>query len=1125
VQRRWGIHVLGVPDLRRGDDAPLPLERKAAALLAYVAIEGPTPRATLAGLLWPNVVDARARNSLRQLLHRLRAHEGLLAAGADVGLGEACADVAELHRQQEAGDTGRIADAWGTEAPELLRGQAIDDCPDLAEWLEAERARIRDAVTRAVEAEAERHEAAGDNARALVQAQRLLDLDPLSEAAYRRAMRLHYLAGDRPRALAVYHRCRQVLGDTFGVEPLPDTVELARAIDVGTVEPPEADRSPDLPVQLRRPPRLVGREEAWARLEAAWGRVQTIVVVGEPGIGKTRFLHDFLRHKGPFLMSGGLPGERNVPYAAVARRLGAILTDRPDLAAEAWVRAELSRIIPDLYEPPEGQTPIGGEPHKLRLFEAAATVLRRSLEGKVGLLNDDLHLWDDASFELGTYFISRFADSHAHSLSTVRTGELPAARWREIEAAVEAGLAEIIELRPLDIDELETLMREAGAEATAPAGEVMELSAGNPFYALEFLRSRWQSRATGGAGPAADGRSAGATKVMDARLRHISGSAQDLLRVRAFSGTAFSPELAAAVLEVPPAQVRSALEELRRLRMLGSGDEAHELVYEAVIRRTPGEARRLWHSRVARQLVAFGAGPATVAGQFLAAWEPVAAYAYLLRAAAAARAVYALDEARSWLLRALWAAADDRRRAEALLGLDDVAGHGGPIEQADAVLAELDATAGRLQDPALLIEAGLRRAKLLIRRGDHDGAYRLASESFDEAVRQGDHGRAERARLTLGDMAYFAGRYDEARSHYLAATEATDDARRLRANQRLGALEGMRGDVATAIEHHRQALALARTLNDLPLVASLLNSVGADSERLGRYGEASRHFHLAADVASRVGDRRTAAIALSNAALTQVGGGELAAALETAERGLEAARPLGADRSVAMAQFVRGYALRRLGRPEESRSALVEAVRVREAVSDVRGALVARFNMAAMDLEDAAAEAPGADAAAARVDGARRAAAVVAELEPLGIPQFLAWCLLELAFLDQDAEAVRARLERAQTLDRGEHLAFAAAVAALRAELLAGDATAIQRARERLASRMNGRVYLETSLAHFLLARSARRPGDREAQLALARQRIEREVGHLGEDGVAGRTAYLRLRLPPAAPAPADEGP
>ncbi|MBP7668809.1 MAG: hypothetical protein KA774_18330, partial [Burkholderiaceae bacterium] len=64
----WQLTLHGVACWQRGADAPRPLERKHAALLAWLHLEGPTPRGRLAGLLWPDVPEDRARGNLRQRL-------------------------------------------------------------------------------------------------------------------------------------------------------------------------------------------------------------------------------------------------------------------------------------------------------------------------------------------------------------------------------------------------------------------------------------------------------------------------------------------------------------------------------------------------------------------------------------------------------------------------------------------------------------------------------------------------------------------------------------------------------------------------------------------------------------------------------------------------------------------------------------------------------------------------------------------------------------------------------------------------------------------------------------------------------------------------------------------------
>ena len=72
---------------------------------------------------------------------------------------------------------------------------------------------------------AQRSDGLGDHAAAIRHAEQLLRLDALDEERYRRLMRLHVQAGQRARALRVYHECVTTLERELGVRPSPETVE------------------------------------------------------------------------------------------------------------------------------------------------------------------------------------------------------------------------------------------------------------------------------------------------------------------------------------------------------------------------------------------------------------------------------------------------------------------------------------------------------------------------------------------------------------------------------------------------------------------------------------------------------------------------------------------------------------------------------------------------------------------------------------------------------------------------------------------------------------------------------------------------------------------------------------
>jgi len=124
------LHLIGPPRLEVANDAaPWPLERKDAAWLAVLALQGGTSHDTLAGWLWPDVPQKTANLNLRQRIFRLRHETGQeLLQAADVVL-----PLPELQC-----DAALDPVAGADEAP-LLASLAYDDCPVFADWLRLQR--------------------------------------------------------------------------------------------------------------------------------------------------------------------------------------------------------------------------------------------------------------------------------------------------------------------------------------------------------------------------------------------------------------------------------------------------------------------------------------------------------------------------------------------------------------------------------------------------------------------------------------------------------------------------------------------------------------------------------------------------------------------------------------------------------------------------------------------------------------------------------------------------------------------------------------------------------------------------------------------------------------------------
>ena len=347
------LRLLAVPALVRDNGAPIALERKDAALLALLAVDGPMPRARAAAMLWPDAEPQKARNSLRQRLFRLRR-----GAGCDVVVEDSALALAEGIDHDLAALPARLATDPSAAAGELLGAFGYEDCEEFDDWVRSARERVRVLRRDAIAAALAQEEASGHVARALIYAERLVAEDPLSEQAHRLLMRLHYRRGDRAAALAAYARCKQLLGRELEAEPSIETRELAQLIERSGELPGSVSRP--VPPAIARPPQLVGRERQWRALEDAWKQALPVMLIGDAGMGKTRLLGDFAQsHGAPCI--GARPGDERVPYALLARLLRAVLGPGADavsalqlLPLDDQVRSELARVLPELGAAPAG---------------------------------------------------------------------------------------------------------------------------------------------------------------------------------------------------------------------------------------------------------------------------------------------------------------------------------------------------------------------------------------------------------------------------------------------------------------------------------------------------------------------------------------------------------------------------------------------------------------------------------------------------------------------------------------------------------------------------------------------------------------------------------------------------
>ncbi len=601
------VRLLAAPALLLGADVVAALERKDAALLALLAIDGPMSRARVAALLWPDAESPNARNSLRQRLFRLRR-----AVGSDVIEEDAALRLADNVGHDLANLPARLAQDPSAAAGELLGSFGYEDMGEFAEWVQSARERFR-ALRRDAIAEVAAHEESnGHVARALVYAERLLAEDPLSEKAHRLAMRLHYRRGDRSAALAAFAHCRHLLKSELATDPSAETRELALLIERSGELPGAAFRP--TPAVISRPPLLVGRDREWRALEGGWDAGRVVLLSGDAGMGKTRLLGDFAQSRAIPVIDAR-PGDARVPYALLTRLLRAALQplggrERSALLPVA-ARKELARLLPELGASPAGVL------SEARFRQAVCDALAAQVAaGLVGVALDDLHFADEATLEL----LPTLPATGLRCALAVRGAECPKAlaAWLRAE-----GGTELIEvpLHPLVESEVRALLDTLalpGFDSAALAGPLVQHTGGNPFFILETLDAL---AATG----AASGDHLPATPtvgvLIEHRLAQLSPAALRLARVAALAGVDFSAELAASVLDQHPLDLVGAWRELETAQMVREEAFAHDLIVEATLRSVPRPIAQVLHKSIASFLEQHEAPAARLAHHWFEAAE------------------------------------------------------------------------------------------------------------------------------------------------------------------------------------------------------------------------------------------------------------------------------------------------------------------------------------------------------------------------------------------------------------------------------------------------------------------------------------------------------------------------
>jgi len=480
--------------------------RKHFALLIRLALEPGRKfaRDYLIDLLWPDVPSERGRHSLSQAITVLRQTLGRPAVAAHrttVALNEGVVEVDALQLETcETEIRGRFLEGF-----ELRGARGFD------EWREALAARlyprIRDCLVRRMDA----GRRIGDFATVERHALLLEELDPLSEDAVRGVMEARAWVGDRSNALKAFARFAGRIAEELNAKPSPELVRIADLLREGRRAAPRPTPDGVPPREERRfeSETIIGREREFSTLYDAWLDVRrrqprVIVVLGDPGIGKTTLTNAFVSscqmEGGIIARAQGYDAERELPYAVLAELVRQLTFQRSIGGAEPDALAELSRLTPEIVTlfpgvPRPAEWPPEVVP--LRLADAFFKAVTASADDfPVVLVVDDIHAADNASVAILHMLARKLAGMRVLLILTGRHGSLrPPSSARALVTDTGIDGLGTLELEPLPNEASALLVARAcvkGCErwGQPPVEKIVRSGGGNPL-AIELLSREW----------------------------------------------------------------------------------------------------------------------------------------------------------------------------------------------------------------------------------------------------------------------------------------------------------------------------------------------------------------------------------------------------------------------------------------------------------------------------------------------------------------------------------------------------------------------------------------------------------------------------------------------------------
>ncbi len=479
-----------------------------------------------------------------------------------------------------------------------------------------------------------------------------------------------------------------------------------------------------------------------------------------------------------------------------------------------------------------------------------------------------------------------------------------------------------IDLERLNRESLATLAQvHLGGEASPSLLNVINSRAeGNPFFAEQILRYAQEE----GLLTSQDGQwvfSPGedlptlpvdVNALLVARLDQLVQEVKETVQAAAVLGREFEVRVLARLLELQefrPADLTVALGIAEHEAIWAALSDIryifrHALMWDAAYNMQLHARRQTLHAVVVEALESLYANDLSTHYGELAYHAEHAhldekARAYLFKAADVATSAYQNSQADDYYTRALHLTSPDdlAGQYDLLLARLDIYQTQGRLDECQRDLQQLDVLAHNLGDQERVLEILIRKTEITYDKSDAAQSLASGIQALSLAESLQSNKKAMRIYIMLGSASLRLGGYDQAQDFAqkgLALARALGDRlMECRLLNTIGMFHNEQRNLPLAVENFQQSLELARQVGDLRLQARPLANLGMTAIRRGDFLEARQYSEQSLTLARQIGARNGETVILGNLGFIAGSLGDYTQASGYTESSLRIAREIG----------------------------------------------------------------------------------------------------------------------------------------------------------------------------------------------------------------------------------------